>query len=48
VTGNLRSLSTASQITEGAAPADAVFVNNPEPDGSLTVTGTIGRLRQLR
>jgi hypothetical protein len=47
VTGNLGSLSTTSAITEGATPVDAVFVNNPAPAGSLTVTGAIGRLRQV-
>jgi hypothetical protein len=47
VAGDLGKLATASTIGTGIAPVDTVFVNNPEPDGSLTVTGTIGKLRQL-
>jgi hypothetical protein len=47
VTGNLGKLATASTIGTGIGPVDAVFLNSPEPAGSLTVTGAISKLRQL-
>jgi chitodextrinase len=47
VAGDLGSLSTTSTIGPGVPPVDAVFTNNPEPIGSLTVTGAITKLRQL-
>jgi hypothetical protein len=47
VAGDLGTLSTTSTIGPGVSPVDAVFTNNPQPTGSLTVTGTIGKLRQL-
>jgi hypothetical protein len=45
VAGNLKSLTTTSTPAVGVAPVDYVFQNpDPEVDGQLLVTGTIGRV----
>jgi len=47
VAGDLGSLRTASGILAGADPVDNLFTNGADPEGSLTVVGEIGRLREV-
>jgi len=48
VGGNLSKLTTASVLVPGAGPGDFICINpGVEPPGSLTVAGTIGRVRTV-
>jgi hypothetical protein len=48
VVGNLSSLTTTSTLVAGAPPVDYVFQNpDPEADGQLLVTGSIGKVTHV-
>jgi len=48
ITGDLGNLTTTSALLEGTGPVAYVFANaDADPDGELTVLGTISKIREV-